>query len=69
MTSPAADGSSYFADGVQDDILTDLAKSGRLESDSRSGAAAYREGVRDVRAIRQNLAVAYVPGRKRQATR
>jgi serine/threonine protein kinase/predicted Zn-dependent protease len=56
----AADGSSYFADGVQDDILTDLAKAQDLKVISRSGAAAYREGVRDVRAIRQNLGVAYV---------
>jgi serine/threonine protein kinase/predicted Zn-dependent protease len=56
----AADGSSYFADGVQDDILTDLAKAEDLKVISRSGASAYREGVRDVRQIRQDLGVAYV---------
>ncbi len=56
----AAGGSSYFADGVQDDILTDLAKAEDLKVISRSGASAYREGVRDVRGIRQELGVAYV---------
>ena len=56
----APDGTSYFADGVQDDILTDLAKAKELKVISRSGASAYRKGVRDVREIRQNLGVAYV---------
>jgi eukaryotic-like serine/threonine-protein kinase len=56
----AAEGNSYFADGVQDDILTDLARAQDLRVTSRSGAAAYRKGVRDVREIRQALGVAYV---------
>ncbi len=56
----AADGTSYFADGVQDDILTDLAKAEDLKVISRSGVSQYRKGVRDVREIRQNLGVAYV---------
>lgn len=56
----APDGTSYFADGVQDDILTDLAKAEDLKVISRSGASQYRTGVRDVREIRQNLGVAYV---------
>ncbi|MEO8044836.1 MAG: protein kinase [Spartobacteria bacterium] len=56
----APDGTSYFADGVQDDILTDLAKAEDLKVISRSGVSPYRTGVRDVREIRQNLGVAYV---------
>ena len=56
----APDGTSYFADGVQDDILTDLAKAEDLKVISRSGVSQYRKGVRDVREIRQNLGVAYV---------
>ncbi len=56
----APDGSSYFADGVQDDVLTDLAKAEDLKVISRSGVSQYRRGVRDVRAIRQALGVAYV---------
>ncbi|MEO7723290.1 MAG: protein kinase [Chthoniobacterales bacterium] len=56
----APDGTSYFADGVQDDILTDLAKAEDLKVISRAGVSQYRKGVRDVREIRQNLGVAYV---------
>ena len=56
----APDGNSYFADGVQDDILTDVAKAEELKVISRSGVSQYRKGVRDVRAIRQDLGVAYV---------
>jgi serine/threonine protein kinase/tetratricopeptide (TPR) repeat protein len=56
----APTGRSYFADGVQDDILTDLAKAGDLKVISRSGVSQYRTGARDVREIRQDLGVAYV---------
>ena len=56
----AANGATYFADGVQDDILTDLAKAEDLKVISRSGTSAYRHGVRDVRKIGQDLGVAYV---------
>lgn len=56
----APDGTSYFADGIQDDILTDLAKAEDLKVISRSGVSPYRKGVRDVREIRQDLGVAYV---------
>ncbi|HEX4665603.1 MAG TPA: protein kinase [Chthoniobacterales bacterium] len=56
----APTGTSYFADGVQDDILTDLAKAGDLKVISRSGVSQYRTGARDVREIRQDLGVAYV---------
>src|SRR4029079_2207205 len=55
-----ANGASYFADGVQDDILTDLAKAEDLKVISRSATSAYRKGVRDVRKIGQDLGVAYV---------
>ena len=56
----APTGTSYFADGVQDDILTDLAKAGDLKVISRSGVSRYRTGARDVKEIRQDLGVAYV---------
>ncbi len=56
----APTGTSYFADGVQDDILTDLAKAGDLKVISRSGVSQYRTGARDVKEIRQDLGVAYV---------
>ena len=56
----AANGATYFADGVQDDILTDLAKAEDLKVISRSGTSGYRNGVRDVRKIGQDLGVAYV---------
>ena len=55
-----ANGATYFADGVQDDILTDLAKAEDLKVISRSGTSAYRTGVRDTRKIGQDLGVAYV---------
>ena len=55
-----SDGTSYFADGVQDDILTDLAKAEDLKVISRSGVAPYRKGPRDLQEIGQNLGVAYV---------
>ena len=54
------EGTSYFADGVQDDILTDLAQAAGLKVISRSGVAPYRNGPRDLREIGQTLGVAYV---------
>jgi class 3 adenylate cyclase len=42
---------AYFADGIQDDILTDLAKVGDLKVISRRSVAQYRgstEGVREI---------------------
>ncbi len=50
---------SYFADGVQDNILTDLGKVGDLKVISRSGVAAYR-GKRNVKEIGRELGVANV---------
>ena len=51
---------SYFADGVQDDILTDLGKVGDLKVISRSGVAAYRGKNRNVKQIGRDLGVANV---------
>jgi len=50
----------YFADGVQDDILTDLGKVRDLKVISRSGVAAYREKKRNVKQIGRDLGVASV---------
>src|SRR5258708_5189746 len=50
----------YFADGVQDDILTDLGKVRDLKVISRSGVAAYRGNNRNVKQIGRDLGVANV---------
>ncbi len=51
---------SYFADGVQDNILTDLGKVGDLKVISRSGVAAYRGKNRNIKQIGRDLSVANV---------
>src|SRR5207245_11320752 len=51
---------SYFADGVQDNILTDLGKVGDLKVISRSGVAAYRGKNRNMKQIGRDLDVANV---------
>ena len=51
---------SYFADGVQDDILTDLGKVRDLKVISRSGVAAYRSKNRNMKQIGRDLGVANV---------
>jgi TolB-like protein/class 3 adenylate cyclase/Tfp pilus assembly protein PilF len=51
---------AYFADGVQDDILTDLAKVADLRVISRRSVAQYRGGNQTIRDIGQALQVAYV---------
>jgi serine/threonine protein kinase/tetratricopeptide (TPR) repeat protein len=48
---------SYFADGVQDNILTDLGKVGGLKVISRSGVAGYRGKTRNVKEIGRELGV------------
>ena len=50
----------YFADGVQDDILTDLGKVRDLKVISRSGVAAYRGKSKNVKQIGRDLGVATV---------
>jgi TolB-like protein/Tfp pilus assembly protein PilF len=52
---------AYFADGVQDEILTDLAKIADLKVISRTSVMQYRNvGDRGVRAIAKELGVAHV---------
>ena len=52
---------SYFADGVQDQILTNLAKVSDLKVISHTSARQYKSGVqRNLREIGQQLGVAYI---------
>jgi eukaryotic-like serine/threonine-protein kinase len=51
---------SYFADGVQDNILTDLGKLRDLKVISRSGVAPYRGKNRNMKQIGRDLSVANV---------
>jgi TolB-like protein/Tfp pilus assembly protein PilF len=51
----------YFADGVQDEILTDLSKIADLKVISRTSVMQYKSGVaRNLREIGQQLGVAHV---------
>ena len=50
----------YFVDGMQDDILTDLAKVSDLKVISRSGVEHYRGAEKDAREIGRSLGVARV---------
>jgi TolB-like protein/class 3 adenylate cyclase/Tfp pilus assembly protein PilF len=51
----------YFADGVQDEILTDLAKIADLKVISRSSVMQYKSGVpRNLREIGEQLGVAHL---------
>jgi eukaryotic-like serine/threonine-protein kinase len=51
---------SYFADGVQDNILTDLGKVRNLKVISRSGVAPYRGKNRNMKQIGRDLGIANV---------
>ena len=52
---------AYFADGIQDEILTDLAKIADLKVISRTSVMQYRSGAaRNLREIGKQLGVAYV---------
>ena len=52
---------AYFTDGVQDEILTDLAKIADLKVISRTSVMQYKSGVaRNLREIGQQLGVAHV---------
>src|SRR5213595_188563 len=42
---------AYFADGMQDDILTNLSKIGDLKVISRTSVMSYRDGARNAREI------------------
>lgn len=48
---------AYFADGVQDNILTDLGRVGDLKVISRSGVAAFRGKARNMKEIGRTLGV------------
>jgi len=48
---------AYFADGMQDDILTNLSKIGDLKVISRTSVMSYRDGARNVREIGKTLGV------------
>src|SRR3954464_15157518 len=52
--------SGYFADGVQDDILTNLAKIGDLKVISRTSVGGYRGKPGSVRDIGKALGVSYL---------
>jgi TolB-like protein len=53
--------STYFADGVQDQILTNLAKVSELKVISHTSARQYKSGVqRNLREIAKQLGVAYI---------
>ncbi len=49
---------AYFADGMQDDILTNLSKIGDLKVISRTSVMSYRDGTRNAREIGKALDVA-----------
>jgi TolB-like protein/Flp pilus assembly protein TadD len=51
---------AYFADGIQDDILSSLAKVADLKVISRTSVRQYRGGTRNLREIGEALGVAYV---------
>ena len=52
---------AYFADGVQDEILTDLARIADLKVIGRTSVMQYKSGVaRNLRKIGQQLGVAHV---------
>lgn len=51
---------AYFADGIQDDILSNLAKVADLKVTSRTSVRQYRTGTRNLREIGEALGVAYV---------
>ncbi len=51
---------TYFADGIQDDILSSLAKLADLKVISRTSVRQYRAGTRNLREIGEALGVAYV---------
>jgi TolB-like protein/Flp pilus assembly protein TadD len=48
---------AYFADGMQDDILTNLSKIGDLKVISRTSVMSYRDGTRNAREIGKALGV------------
>src|SRR5207247_4025325 len=61
---------AYFTDGVQDEILTDLAKIADLKVISRASVMQYKTGIaRNLRKIGEELGVAHVVEGDRKSTR
>src|SRR5207244_9981445 len=56
----ADEGNSYFADGVQEAILTNLANVSALKVISRGSVAGYRGKEKNEREIGRTLGVSYV---------
>src|SRR3954468_14365805 len=50
----------YFADGIQDDVLANLARIADLKVISRTSVRQYRTGTRNLREIGEELGVAHV---------
>jgi TolB-like protein/predicted Zn-dependent protease len=53
-------GNAYFADGIQDDILTNLSKIGELKVISRTSVMSYRGKTANVREIGKQLGVSNI---------
>lgn len=51
---------AHFADGIQDDILSSLAKVADLKVTSRTSVRQFRTGTRNLREIGEALGVAYI---------
>lgn len=51
---------AYFADGIQDDILANLARIAELKVISRTSVRQYKTGMRNLREIGQELGVAHI---------
>jgi TolB-like protein/Flp pilus assembly protein TadD len=51
---------AYFADGIQDDILSSLARVADLKVTSRTSVRQYKTGTRNLREIGEALGVAYI---------
>lgn len=51
---------AYFADGIQDDVLSSLAKVADLKVTSRTSVRQYRTGTRNLREIGEALGVTYI---------
>ncbi|MEY2488470.1 MAG: hypothetical protein QOC70_412 [Verrucomicrobiota bacterium] len=51
---------AHFADGIQDDVLSSLAKVADLKVTSRTSVRQYRTGTRNLREIGEALGVAYI---------
>ncbi len=54
-------GNAFFADEIQDDVITSLAKIGKLRVVSRTSSSSFRDPAkRDVREIKRQLGVDHI---------